>query len=51
VLDEAASEMRAVVLAARGEGTKADKALAAKCLTVDRSARLGAALASFGVEG
>jgi guanylate kinase len=49
VLDEAASEMRAVVLSARGAGTKADRALAAKCLTVERSARLGAALASFRV--
>jgi len=49
VLDEAASEMRAIVLAARGVGTKADKALAAECLTVERSAHLGAALASFGL--
>jgi guanylate kinase len=49
VLDEAASEMRAIVLAARGAGSPADAALAAQCLTTARSPHLESALASFGV--
>jgi guanylate kinase len=49
VLDEAASEMRAIVLAARGAGSPADSALAAQCLTTARSPHLESALASFGV--
>jgi len=51
VLDEAASEMRAIVLAARGNGSAADAALAAQCLTVAHAPRLQEALASFGVTG
>jgi len=51
VLDEAASEMRAIVLKARGQATPADAALAAQCLTGARSERLEAALKSFGVAG
>jgi len=50
-LDEAASEMRAIVLAARGKGSAADAALAAQCLTVAHAPRLQEALASFGVTG
>jgi len=50
-LDEAASEMRAIVLAARGNGSAADAALAAQCLTVAHAPRLQEALASFGVTG
>jgi guanylate kinase len=49
VLDEAASEMRAIVLKARGQATPADAALAVQCLTGARSPRLEAALSSFGV--
>jgi guanylate kinase len=48
-LDEAASEMRAIVLAAREQATGDDAELANRCLTVMRSERLEAALASFGV--
>jgi guanylate kinase len=48
VLDEAASEMRAIVLEARGEANAKDKALAASCLTSQRSEHLESALASFG---
>ena len=51
VLDEAASEMRAIVLASRGRGSAADAALAAQCLTVAHAPRLQEALASFGVTG
>jgi len=49
VLDEAASEMRAIVLKSRGQATPADADLAAQCLTGARSVRLESALASFGV--
>jgi guanylate kinase len=49
LLDEAASEMRAIVLIARDEGAAKDKQLAAECLTSARSARLEEALESFGV--
>jgi len=48
-LDEAASEMRAIVLAARGQATGGDAETAKGCLTAARSSRLEAALASFGV--
>jgi guanylate kinase len=49
VLDQAASEMRAIVLVARGEATPAEGDLAAQCVTGARSPRLESALASFGV--
>jgi guanylate kinase len=48
-LDEAASEMRAIVLAARGAAVGDDAETAKRCLTVERSKRLEAALVSFGV--
>jgi guanylate kinase len=48
VLDQAASEMRAIVLEARGENGAAS-ALAACCKTDTHSERLDAALASFGL--
>jgi guanylate kinase len=48
VLDQAAAEMRAIVLEERGE--HADSGPAAEtCLTRHRSSRLTSALASFGV--
>jgi guanylate kinase len=46
-LDLAASEMRAIVLCARGDGSEA--AVADRCLTTAHSPKLNAALASFGV--
>ena len=49
VLDQAASEMRAIVLTSRGEATPSEGELAAGCITGARSARLEAALASFGI--
>jgi guanylate kinase len=49
VLDQAASEMRAIVLTARGDATPAEGDLAAQCVTGARSPRLEAALVSFGV--
>jgi guanylate kinase len=49
VLDEAASEMRSIVLVARGDATPAEGDLAAQCVTGARSPRLESALASFGV--
>jgi guanylate kinase len=49
VLDEAASEMRAIVLTARGDAMPAEGDLAARCITGARSPRLEAALMSFGV--
>jgi guanylate kinase len=49
VLDQAASEMRAIVLVARGDATPAEGDLAAQCVTGARSPRLESALASFGV--
>jgi guanylate kinase len=48
VLDHAAAEMRAIVLEERGEDAEAAE-IAAACLTRQRSARLNAALESFGV--
>lgn len=47
-LDQAASEMRAIVLTARGDATPAEGDLAAQCVTGARSPRLEAALDSFG---
>jgi guanylate kinase len=49
VLDQAASEMRAIVLKARGVATPEDADLAGRCLTFARSPRLEFALSSFGV--
>jgi guanylate kinase len=49
VLDEAASEMRAIVLKARGEAGTKEMELAASCETRARSAHLESALGSFGV--
>jgi guanylate kinase len=49
VLDQAASEMRAIVLTARGEATPPEGDLAARCVTGARSPRLESALASFGI--
>ena len=49
VLDQAASEMRAIVLVTRGEATPAEGDLAAQCVTGARSMKLESALASFGV--
>jgi guanylate kinase len=49
VLDEAASEMRSIVLVARGDATPAEGDLAAQCVTGARSGKLELALASFGV--
>ena len=49
ILDRAASEMRAIVLTARGEATPVEGDLAAQCVTGARSPRLEAALASFGL--
>jgi guanylate kinase len=49
VLDQAASEMRAIVLQARGEADPEDANLAARCVTFARARRLEAALVSFGV--
>jgi guanylate kinase len=51
VLDQAASEMRAIVLKERGDASPDEAALAAECLTGARSARLELALESFGVSG
>lgn len=49
VLDQAASEMRSIVLVARGDATPAEGDLAAQCVTGARSTRLESALHSFGV--
>jgi guanylate kinase len=49
VLDEAASEMRAIVLQARGNASAKDAALAKSCETVAKSEHLESALASFDV--
>jgi guanylate kinase len=48
VLDQAASEMRAIVLDARGEDGQ-ESAVAASCRTTSHSERLQSALASFGL--
>ena len=49
ILDQAASEMRSIVLVARGDATPAEGDLAAQCVTGARSPRLESALNSFGV--
>ena len=49
VLDQAASEMRSIVLVARGDATPAEGDLAAQCVTGARSTRLESALHSFSV--
>ena len=49
VLDQAASEMRSIVLVVRGDATPAEGDLAAQCVTGARSTRLESALQSFGV--
>jgi guanylate kinase len=48
VLDQAATELRAIVLDARGENGQ-ESALAASCSTAEMNPRLSAALQSFGV--
>jgi guanylate kinase len=48
LLDEAASEMRAIVLVSRGEANVGEATLAANCSTAKRSVRLESALRSFG---
>jgi guanylate kinase len=50
VVMDAAAEMRAIVLAERGEGGATEQALAQRCLTERKSDRLRAALESFQVE-
>jgi len=49
VLDQAASEMRSIVLTARSEASEEDGYLAASCETRAGSARLASSLSSFGV--
>jgi guanylate kinase len=49
VLDEAAAEMRAVVMHERGEGGEETAAVAEQCRTRIHSKRLEAVLSSFGV--
>jgi guanylate kinase len=48
-LDEAASEMRAIVLVARGGVEAGDVEIAGRCVTAGRAAKLEAALRSFGI--
>jgi guanylate kinase len=50
LLDEAASEMRAIVLVSRDEANSSETALSAQCSTSAQSARLNAALKSFGID-
>jgi guanylate kinase len=49
VLDQAASEMRSIILLSRGDATPDEGDLAAQCVTGARSARLESALQSFGI--
>jgi guanylate kinase len=49
VLDQAASEMRAIVLTERGQASAPEAQMAAQCLTSARSEHLDSALSSFGV--
>lgn len=49
VLEHAASEMRAIVLHERGEGDAESESMSKECSTKKHSARLEAALSSFGV--
>jgi guanylate kinase len=48
-LDQAAAELRAVVMHERGQGDAASEAFAQECLTTNHSEQLEAVLASFGV--
>jgi guanylate kinase len=50
LLDEAASEMRAIVLVSREEANAVERTLAAKCSTKTHSPRLDSALRSFGID-
>jgi guanylate kinase len=50
LLDEAASEMRSIVLVSRREADAAEQALAARCSTRTHSPRLDSALLSFGIQ-
>ncbi len=49
-LDDAAAEMRAIVLTERGQGATDEEALSANCLVSSRSDALKAALESFSVD-
>ncbi len=49
LLDQAAAEMRAIILVARGDASPAEGDLAAQCVTGARAPRLEAALACFGL--
>ncbi len=49
-LDEAASEMRAIVLTERGQGGPQEASFAERCLTEARSAHLQTALGNFEVQ-
>ena len=49
-LDDAAAEMRAIVLTERGQGAPVEEALSANCLVSSRSGALKAALESFSVD-
>lgn len=49
-LDDAAAEMRAIVLRERGHGAKEEESLSTSCLVSSCSAALKAALESFSVE-
>ncbi len=49
-LDDAAAEMRAIVLRERGQGAREEEILAANCMVNSRSGPLRAALESFSVE-
>jgi guanylate kinase len=50
LLDEAASEMRAIVLVSRNEANVSETTLASKCETSTHSQRLDSALLSFGIK-
>jgi guanylate kinase len=50
LLDEAASEMRAIVLVSRGEANVVEATLAAQCSTSTHSPHLSSALNSFGID-
>ena len=49
-LDDAATEMRAIVLTERGQGVREEQELAGRCLVASRAQPLQAALESFSVE-
>ncbi len=50
LLDDAAAEMRAIVMTERGEGDLEDQALSQRCLTETKSEHLATALRNFEVE-